>query len=96
MPSEQITNFRFFKPPSDVWSLGAVLYHMLTGNSPRDFLRGRDPIEIVLRGNIVPVRQRDPSVPRDLARVIDRSLSRNVEDRYQNAGEMLRALRKTK
>ena len=95
MPSEQITNFRHVKPSSDVWSMGAVLYHMLTGNSPRDFLPGRDPIEIVLRGKIVPVRQRDPSVPRDLARVIDRSLSINVEDRYQNAGEMLRALRKT-
>lgn len=94
MPREQVTNFKYVKPASDVWSMGATLYNMLTGQFPRDFRRGRDPMEIILQGNIVPIRKRDPSIPRNVADVIDQSLSDKVSDRYQTASEMRKALEK--
>ena len=94
MPREQVTNFKYVKPVSDVWAMGATLYNMLTNRYARDFVRGRDPVEIILHGEIIGIRQRLSSFPRSVAEVIDRSLANKAADRYQDAGEMLRALRK--
>ena len=43
MPREQITNFKYVKPVSDVWSMGATIYNMLTGAFPYPFSKERDP-----------------------------------------------------
>jgi eukaryotic-like serine/threonine-protein kinase len=94
MPREQVINFKHVKPVSDVWSMGATFYNLLTGYTPRDFPRGRDPIEIILRGDIVPIRRRDRSIPKKVAGVIDRALSNSPNDRYQDATEMREALAK--
>jgi eukaryotic-like serine/threonine-protein kinase len=94
MPREQITNFKYVKPASDVWSMGATLYNMLTGYGPRNFRRGKDPMDIVLHDPIIPIRERDSSIPRKVAKVIDRALSNKVKDRYQDASEMKKALEK--
>ncbi|MEI8372856.1 MAG: protein kinase [Planctomycetota bacterium] len=92
MPREQLTDFKNTLPVSDVWSLGATFYLVLTGTCPRPRAEGRDPMEVVLRDEHVPVRQRDPGLTPALARVIDKSLAINVADRYQDGGEMYRAL----
>jgi WD40 repeat protein/serine/threonine protein kinase len=76
------------KPVSDIWSMGAILYNMLTGSIPRDFERGKNYMETVLHGPIVPVRERDPQIPPPVAEVIDRALANQVKDRYQDAAEM--------
>ncbi len=92
MPKEQITNFKYVKPVTDVWSMGATFYNMLTGQTPRDFPKGSDPMEIILRGEIVPIRKRDNRIARELAEVIDKAIQANPKDRYQDAREMLAAL----
>jgi len=92
MPREQVINFKYVKPVSDVWSLGATFYGMLTGQTPHDFPRGLDPIEVVLGGKIIPIRQRDASLPKKLAEVIDRSLMVKPQERFQDASEFRRAL----
>ena len=94
MPREQVINFKQVKPVADVWSLGATFYAMLTGAIPRDFPRGVDPMEVVLGGRIVPIRERDAGVPKKLAEVIDRSLLVNPKERFQDAAEFRKALEK--
>ena len=94
MPREQVINFRQVKPVTDVRSLGATFYGMLTGQLPRDFPRGVDPMEVVLGGRIVPIHERDAGIPKKLAEVIDRSLAVNPKDRWQDAAQMHHALGK--
>ncbi len=92
MPPEQVTNFKYVKPASDVWGLGATLYHMLTGQLPFDFPPGQEPASVIARGRIVAVQQRDASIPPRLAEVIDRSISARPKERYGTAAELRAAL----
>jgi eukaryotic-like serine/threonine-protein kinase len=91
MPREQVTEFKYFKPVSDVWAMGATFYHILIGKFPRNYRARQDPLEMVLSGTVVPIRQRDPSIPLPVANVIDRSLVDDITDRYQDAGQMYEA-----
>ncbi|HNQ89496.1 MAG TPA: FHA domain-containing serine/threonine-protein kinase [Verrucomicrobiota bacterium] len=91
MPREQLTHFRHVKPVSDVWSMAATVYHMLTGRLPHDFPPSKDPGEVVLRGDVIPVRQRDPALEPRVAQVIDRALAPRPEDRYRDGGELRQA-----
>ena len=91
MPREQLVNFKYVKPVSDVWAIGATFYNMLTGQFPRETQRGQDPMVAVLRGEAIPIRRRMPSIPSRVAEVLDRSLVKASTERYQDAGEMLQA-----
>ena len=94
MPREQLINFKYAKPVSDVWSIGATFYNMLTGQLPRELRRGQDPVEAVLQGCIVPIRTRDSSIPVRLADVIDRAVANEPAQRFQDAEEIRKALKK--
>ena len=93
MPREQLTAYRQVRPVSDVWSLAATLYFLLTGEYARDFDSHHDPLAVILRGGTVPLRQRDPSVPEEFARVIDKALAEAPEARYGDARALATALR---
>lgn len=92
MPPEQIVNFKYVKPVSDVWSFAATLYHLLTGKFPYRFDPKRDPIDIILNENPVPISQHLPGLDKPLATVIDKALVRNPKDRFQDAGKLLASL----
>jgi len=94
MPREQMTNFKFVGPVSDVWSLAATFYEVLTGRFAREFPPRRDPIQVVLQDDAVPIQTRDAGIPRPLAEIIDRALASDPEQRYADAGAMRRALAK--
>jgi len=93
MPREQLTAYRQVRPVSDVWSLAATLYFLLTGEYARDFESHHDPLAVILRGGTVPLRKRDPSAPEELARVIDKALADAPESRYPDARALATALR---
>jgi serine/threonine protein kinase len=93
MPREQLTSYRQSRPATDVWSMAATLYYLLTGQYARDFAAHPDPLAVILQGGVVPLRQRDPSVPQDLAAVIDRALDDEPSRRFPTARELVTALR---
>ena len=73
---------------SDVYSLGCVLYEMLTGRPP---FTGDAPLAIAykhVREAPVPPSQANPDVPRELDAVTLKALSKNPDNRYTSAAEM--------
>jgi serine/threonine protein kinase len=74
-------------PTSDVWSLGATLYYLLTGQAPYSGKTG-EVIDKASSGNFVPPRQRDPSVAAGLDAICKKAMSKSPEDRYQSARDL--------
>jgi serine/threonine-protein kinase len=95
MPPEQVANYKFVKPASDIFAIGATLYIMILGQVIHDFPKNKDPLLVILQDPIIPVRKRDKNIPKDLAEVIERALEHKPENRFKTAGEMKKALEKT-
>ena len=71
-------------PVSDVYSLGAVLYALLTAQSPLGS-SASDIVEAVKQGNIVPVRSLNPRIPRPLAAICQKAMAHQPVQRYASA-----------
>lgn len=78
---------------SDIYSLGVVMYEIGCGSVPFAGLDTPSLISAALRGQIPPIRQRNPAVPERLASVIERALALEPQDRFQSAAELAAALR---
>lgn len=73
---------------SDVFSLGAILYEMVTGKRAFDAPNIDDLLARLIREEPVPVAELRPEAPPELVRIIGKALAKDVEARYQTAGEL--------
>ena len=80
-------------PWTDLFSLGALLYWIVTGKYPYAFTRVEELPPQILRGQQVPLLDRRPNVPGPFADVISRAMAHQRKDRFATAGEMEEALR---
>ena len=91
VPRQQLLDFKYVQPEVDVWAAAACLYNILTGTCPRD-LTGEDTFLAVLENDPVPIRQRDASIPKKLAEVIDLALVEKPEIYFKSAAAFKRSL----
>ncbi|NVB82666.1 MAG: serine/threonine protein kinase [Kofleriaceae bacterium] len=79
---------------ADVFSLGAMLYHTLTGVPPYNARTATDVIAAAALGKIVPLAERERRAPADLVAIVERAMAQSPFDRYPNAGELADELRR--
>ncbi len=73
---------------SDVYSLGAILYAVLTGRPPFDATGAMETLIQVLQEEPIAPRQVVPTVPKDLEAICLKCLEKAPADRYQSAAEL--------
>jgi serine/threonine-protein kinase len=81
---------------TDLWSAGCVLYELITGRQPFVGASASDCVAAILRQEPVPAAHYVGEVPEELEQVIAKALTKEREERYQTANEMLADLRRVK
>jgi hypothetical protein len=77
---------------TDVFALGALLYHVLTGRAPYGGASVEQTLDQAREGRPRPVRELERAGPEALAAICERAMARQPADRHRNATELARAL----
>lgn len=91
---ERVTGVRKDDTRSDIYFLGCIYYHMLSGQAPLP--EGRDRVQRLSKWRfqrIRPIRQLAPDVPDAVALVVNKAMMLDPAKRYQTPAEMLADLR---
>jgi serine/threonine-protein kinase len=89
MPYEQALNSKAADARSDLYALGATLYHLLTGEVPFPGTGPMDVMEKKEAGIYLPARALNSEVPESLERILSRLLARKPEQRYPSASDLI-------
>ena len=74
---------------SDIYSLGAVLYRLLTGHNTFNATDNYAAINQIINHPHIPIEIHRVGLPKELIRITDRALQKNLKDRYQDWKEFL-------
>jgi tetratricopeptide (TPR) repeat protein len=79
---------------ADVYGLGALLYHVLSGHAPYTGLSTNDVLAQVLGGPPPSLTERTPALPTDLVAIVQKAMMTNPAERYPTAKDMAEDLRR--
>jgi len=74
---------------SDIYSMGAVLYRLLTGHSTFNATDNYAAINQIINHPFIPIETHRAGLPKELGRIVERALQKNLEDRYPDWKEFL-------
>ncbi|MFO1095472.1 MAG: protein kinase [Planctomycetaceae bacterium] len=95
MPPEQASgDVARISPSSDVYSLGATMYCLLTGRPPFQSASVMDTLVQVLGEDPLEPRRLNPAIPRDLETIVLKCLEKPPERRYASAGDLAAELQR--
>ena len=92
-PLEQIQDLGT-SPQSDIYALGATLYHLLTGIKPPDALARAAALVSAKPNLLKPANELNSVVGPELTAILDCAMAQNPDERYASAGEFREALRR--
>jgi serine/threonine-protein kinase len=91
---ERATGVRKDDPRSDIYFLGCIYYHMLTGKPP--IYETKDRIQRLSKTRfqeVEPITTVDPEIPRYITAIVNRAMELNPDERYQTPAEILADLK---
>lgn len=93
MSPEQFMNSREARPTCDIYSAGATLYWLLTGEEP--IPKGIHPCKFlaILEAEPTPIRTHNPHIPAGLAQIVHCALEKTADNRFTSAAEMRQRLK---
>ena len=87
LPPEQ-ANGKGSTIKSDIYSLGILMYELLTGSVP---FKGDNAVEIALKHlkeRIPSIRRQNPTIPQSVENIVLKAVAKNPKNRYENVGDM--------
>jgi serine/threonine-protein kinase len=91
---ERGTGVRKDDPRSDLYFWGAMLYHIITGNSPLTETRDRlARLNVSRFREVPPITKIDPTVPHNVASIVHKAMEFDPTKRYQNPAEIVQETR---